>query len=117
MSFMQFETTFFFYQITMLSRNTENFKVTFSVTDFYVIEDTDLNDCGTFKFAAHVTKQETINNLSVIWYGLHELELPVPGNTFLRNVKSLHKTYGLAKLLWVNFNLFKDISHLATLCS
>jgi len=83
MSFMQFETTvcvcvFFF--ISMLSRNTENIKVAFSAKGFYVIDNTERDDCGRFKFAAHVTKQETINNLPVIWYGLHELELPVPGN-------------------------------------
>jgi hypothetical protein len=67
----------------MLSRNTENFKVTFSAKGFYVIDNRERNDRGTFKFAAHVTKQETINNLSVIWYGLRELTLHVPAIIFL----------------------------------
>ena len=94
---MQFETTvFFFLQVTMLSRNTENSKVTFSSKVLYVVDSTKQNDFGTFKLAAHVSKQETINNLSVIWYGLHELELHVLGNIFLRNFKNLHETYDLA---------------------
>ena len=71
----------------MLSRNTENFKVKFSAKVFRVIDKRERNDCGTFKFAAHVTKQETVNNLSVIWYGLHELTLHVPGIIFLHNVR------------------------------
>ena len=38
------------------------------------------------RFAAHVTKQETINKLPVIWYGLHELKLHVPCDICLHNI-------------------------------
>jgi hypothetical protein len=88
----------------MLSRNTENFKVTYSAKGFYVIEKRERNDCGTFKFAAHVTKQETINNLSVIRYGLHELTLHVPGIIFLPNVRvSTNRTIlvSFCGLIWI----------------
>ena len=77
----------FAFQITMLSSNTESFKVIFSAKGFYVVEKRGRNDCGILKFAAHVTKQETIIRLSVICYGLHEVQLLVPGNIFLHNIR------------------------------